>query len=231
MTLHPRLAWPVLVLAFVAMSAVAARSEDIARTDADSVGQAIARAVAERVGGDARVSVVKLQTSVSSDELVVASPEPGARTGAPARFTLFAGGSRLGSAVATVNVSARHVRARRSVARSEELTAEDVEEVDGPFVDELLRRVPALDDVIGARARRNLVSGEALTASDVDVPPVVRTGDAVQAIVRIGAVEAEGRAVASGSGNLGDIVRVTPPGTRRTLKARIIGPGKVEIVQ
>jgi flagella basal body P-ring formation protein FlgA len=60
---------------------------------------------------------------------------------------------------------------------------------------------------------------------------VVKTGDAVQVIVRIGAVEAEGRAVASGSGNLGDIVRVTPPGTRRTLKARITGPGKVEIVQ
>jgi len=40
-----------------------------------------------------------------------------------------------------------------------------------------------------------------------------------------------GRGVASGSGHVGDVIRVVNPGSRQPRKAKIIGPGSVEIVQ
>jgi flagella basal body P-ring formation protein FlgA len=196
-----------------------------------AIGAAIERAVAERIGRGVHVSVATLQTAVSATESVVASPEPGARTGAPARFTLFVGGSRVGSAVATVHVTGTHVRARRALGRDEPLTAGDVQEIDGPLGGQPLKRLPSLADVLGARLRRNVAAGEAITAAVIEVPAVVKSGDVVSATVRIGAVEAEGKAVAQGSGQVGDIVRVVPGGTRRLLRARITGPGQVEILQ
>lgn len=213
-------AWPALV-----------RSEAGVPSGAGAIGEAIERAVSERIGGGVRVSISTLQTAVSAPGSVVASPEPGARTEAPARFTLFVAGSRIGSAVATVHVAGTHVRARRALGRGEPLTANDVEEIDGPLGGQPLKRLPSLTDVLGARARRNVAAGEAMTAAIIEVPAVVTSGDVVTAIVRIGAVEAEGKGVAQGSGHVGDIVRVVPAGTRRLLKARITGPGQVEIVQ
>jgi flagella basal body P-ring formation protein FlgA len=195
------------------------------------IGEAIARAVAERIGGNANVIVSDVQTLATGHAALVASPEPGARTSTAARFTLYANGARVGTAVATVHVTARHARARRAIARGETLTAADVEDVDAALDDQPIRRVPVLADVIGARVKRNVIAGESITAVVIEVPPVVKSGDVVMATVRVGAVEAEGRTVASGSGHVGSIVRVTAPGTRRLLRARITGPGRVEILQ
>jgi flagella basal body P-ring formation protein FlgA len=209
------------------------RSEIISPAPAveSAVADAIARSVAGQVGGDARATVSALQTKVVSDGPLVASPEPGARTGGPARYTLFAGGARVGSAVATVQVAARHVRATRAIGRGEALAGGDVTEVDGVLVDQPIKRLPALQDVIGARVRRNVAAGEAITAAVIEVPAAVRSGETVATVIRVGAVEAEGKGVVSGSGHVGDVVRVTPPGTRRPLKARVVAPGRVEIIR
>jgi flagella basal body P-ring formation protein FlgA len=224
------LAW-LLAAAALAAAAVPLHAEGAAPVVTDAVADAIALAVAERVGGGAHAVVSKLQTKVVPKGQLVASPEPGARTGGPARFTLFAGGARLGSAVATVHVDARHVRATRALGRGDELAAGDIKEVNGPLRDQPIKRLPALQDVLGARLRRNVAAGEAITAAVIEVPAAVRSGDVVATVVRVGAVEAEGKAVVSGSGHVGDVVRVTPPGTRRPLKARVVGPGRVEIIQ
>ena len=223
--------WLVALAVLATTMGTAVRSEGMARTATGAVAEAVAQAVAERVGGEARVTVAKVQSAVSTTATIVASPAPGARTGVPARFTMFAAGKRIGTAVATVRVTARQVRARRALARNEHITAADVEEVEGDLVDQPMRRLPMLSDAIGARLRRNVAEGEPITAAVIEVPPVVRSGDAVRVIVRIGAVEAEGRGTASGSGYIGDIVNVINSGSRRPLKARITGAGQVEIIQ
>lgn len=223
--------WLVAVAVLATAMGTAVRSEGMARTATEAVAEAVAQAVAERVGGDARVTVTKVQSAVSTAAAIVASPAPGARTGMPARFTLFAGGKRIGTAVATVRVTATHVRARQALARNQHLTAADVEEVEAELVDQPMRRLPALSDAIGARLRRNVAAGEPITAAVIEVPALVKSGDAVRVVVRVGAVEAEGRGVASGSGYIGDIVRVVNSGSRRPLKARVTGPGQVEIIQ
>jgi flagella basal body P-ring formation protein FlgA len=198
---------------------------------ASGVREAIAQAVAERIGGEALVTVTALQTTVPDQMSLVASPEPGARTSAPARFVIFNGTTRVGMAVATVHVNARHVRARRAIARDSALVATDLEEINAPMRDQPIKRVPALADLVGGRLRRQVAAGEAITANVVQVEPLVRSGDKVAMVVRIGAVEAEGRGIASGSGHVGDVIRVMNSGTRRPMKARITGPGAVEIIQ
>jgi flagella basal body P-ring formation protein FlgA len=53
----------------------------------------------------------------------------------------------------------------------------------------------------------------------------------VDIIVRIGAVSVTGSGIASGSGQIGEQVRVMQPHSSRPLTARIVGPGAVEIVK
>jgi flagella basal body P-ring formation protein FlgA len=224
---HPVRFALVLTLIVVMLSIARAAFPD----DASPVRAAIAAAVASRIGEGALVTVTALQSDARVPQAVVAVPEPGARTSAPARFVLFADGARIGSAVATVHVNVPHVRAARAITRDEAFDRADIEEVNAPMRNQLMRRLPMLSDVVGARARRNIAQGEAITAAVVNVQPLVRSGDAVSVSVRVGAVEAEGRGVASGSGHVGDVIRVVNKGTKRPLKARIIGPGAVEILQ
>ncbi len=60
---------------------------------------------------------------------------------------------------------------------------------------------------------------------------LVRSGDRITIWVRIGGVQASGVGIASGSGQLGDTIRVLPSEGRRALTARITGPGTVEVKQ
>jgi flagella basal body P-ring formation protein FlgA len=213
------------VMPIVPAEAVASRAAE------ELVGAAIVGSVAERIGGSPRVTVRLLQAGYSGSAAVTAKPEPGARTGSPARFVLYEQGRRVGVAVATADVNVRHLRAERALVRLEPLSAGDFKVHDGPLVDELIRRVPVAEDVVGSRVRRNIAAGEAITASVIEVAPLVRSGDRVTVIVRVGAVEAESQGVASGSGHEGDVIRVAMPGSKRLRPAQIVGPRTVEVVR
>jgi flagella basal body P-ring formation protein FlgA len=158
-------------------------------------------------------------------------PEPGARVGTTSRFVLWRGGKRQGIAVAAVDVRATYVRAQRAIARDDEIAETDVTLVEGELRDVPMRRLPALTDVVGATPRRNVAAGEPLTAAILTLPPVVRSGEQVNVNVRVGDVQVGGRGVASGSGHVGDVIRVVNAGSRTPRKARITGPGSVEIIQ
>lgn len=198
---------------------------------APHVVKAIERAVIDRMGPDVSVSVIVLRTDVTSERTLAALADPGARTGQPVRFVLTAAAARKGMAIATVQVHARYARATRAIARDETLTAAAVEVVTGELPDVAFRRLPAADDIVGLRARRAIAPGEPLTAAVLDVPPVVQSGDEVTVRVAIGGVEATGVAIASGSGHVGDTIRIISPASRRALKARIIGRGAVEVLE
>ncbi len=57
--------------------------------------------------------------------------------------------------------------------------------------------------------------------------PLVRSGDEVTTLVRIGGVEARGRALAVADGRLGEDVRLLV--NNRSLRGRVVGPGEVEV--
>lgn len=60
---------------------------------------------------------------------------------------------------------------------------------------------------------------------------LIRSGDRITIVVKVGAVQATGVGIASGSGQMGDTIRVLPAEGRRALTARITGPGTVEVKQ
>jgi flagella basal body P-ring formation protein FlgA len=197
------------------------------------VPAAIERSVQERMG-DVRVEVVEMSgiERIKDGGLdVIATPEPGSRLGRAVRFILVAGGTRLGSVVATLNVTGSAVRSSRAIARGEELEADAIEVMDVELKDILLGRLPTLADVVGTQARRDIRKGEVLTEAIVIVPPLVKSGDEVRVSVSTGAIEVTGVGRASGSGHVGDLIRVLMPSNRRGLNARITGPGAVEIVR
>jgi flagella basal body P-ring formation protein FlgA len=201
-----------------------------------AVHDAIVAAVRARMG-DVQVRVADLRTSLTEapgrpagGTGLVAVPDPGARTGRSVQFTLRAGKRRAGSAVATVDVSAPHVRAARAFARDERLAAEALVAEDGAVVDVRFERLPGLDELVDTQARRAVAPREVMTTAVVAVPDVVRSGDEVQVVVRMGPIEATGLGRASGSGRVGDVIRVGRAGTRTLQRARIVAPGTVEIL-
>jgi flagella basal body P-ring formation protein FlgA len=216
---------------FVALMSAGAAAA-FAETDRGitSPAEAIARAVAERVGGRATVEVTALETTVAPERALHATPEPGGRAGTPMRFVLLVGRARRGVAVATVQVSASYARAVRAIGRNETIGAGDVEFVTGELPAAGMKRLPDPAEVVGLIARRDIAAGEPLTQAVLDVPLAVRSGEPVTLTVIAGTVQVTTRALAMSSGHEGDRVRVIPEGGK-ALRARITGPGTVEVSQ
>ena len=203
----------------------------IAASTAVTPAEAIRASVLQRLGVAAVAEVAHVATKVGEEAGLVAVPEATARLGKPARFVLSAGGVRRGVAVATVTVTCRCPRASRKIARNEAIDRSAIDLSDGPLRGLPIRPVPTVEALTGLSARRDIVAGEALTAAVLRVPPVVKSGDRVDVTVRIGVVSVTGTAIASGSGQVGDVIRIMQPHSSRLLPARIVGTGAVEIVQ
>jgi len=194
---------------------------------------AIEDAVAQRLGPDAIVTVQVTEVRVGEvPDGIVALPDQGTRVGASGRFTLFASGSRrvrIGEATALVSVTAETIRLKRAVARGAMLDVADIEQVhqalDGP-----LTPAARLEDIIGARARRDLAPGSTVSRADVIPEPIIKSGDSVRVIVRIGGVEVSGTAIALQSGAKNEVIRLTNPASRKTLMGRVVRRGEVEVI-
>ncbi len=198
--------------------------------DAGMVRSVIATSVSSRLGEHARVTVELLQAPGIAGA-VAASALPGTRVGMPARFLLTLADGRRVSAVARVTADARHLVAARNVPRNTELTADDVQWVDGPINGQLFDPLPSAGQVLGARARRAIARGEVITATVVKMPPAVRAGDPVTMVIRAGTMEVRGPGRAVSSGAVGDVIRVMRPAHREPLRGRIVEPAVVEILR
>lgn len=217
-----------LVLAVVLVAAAGAAAQGRATVTPE---EAIAVLVRQHFGAAAQVTVEGLATTVAAESGLVARPDATARVGKRSRFLLTAGGAHRGSAVATVAVRAVYPRAARDIARDEAIDASAIDLSEGTLPQVRIEAMPGRAVLAGQVARRNIAAGEPLVATVLRTPAVVRTGDTVDATIRVGLVEVTGTGIASGSGEVGDLIRVMQPHSSRLLKARIVGPGAVEIVE
>jgi flagella basal body P-ring formation protein FlgA len=194
------------------------------------------------MGQDADVRIEELEfktTPPPQGAILAANPEPGARLGRQNRFSLQwlppAGARRPaatgGYAVAKVFVAAEHVRATREIGRGETCAEGDVATSRGEVGAVLLQRLPALAEVVGTRVLRPIAADEVVTSIAVSVRPAVSSGDVVTMRVSADGVTVHGQAVAQQSGSEGDVIRVINRESRRALRARVTGPGRVEVVQ
>ena len=215
----------------LAATAFNAGAASVSRLATTSPAQAIQRAVAQRIGGDVSVQVTDLKTDVGSEAGLSAQLDPAARLGQPMRVVMFAGSLRRGAAVATVNAVARYARAAQAIKRDEVIGSSSIDIVTAALPELPLRRMPTPDEVLGVKARRAIAAGEALTSAVLVLPPSVKSGDKVTVKVTVGRVEVTGSAIASGTGNDGELIHILQPNTRRPMKARILGPGAVEVIE
>ncbi len=226
MDLFGRVALLAAVLTLAAIVRPAAAGEAAAVTPSE----AIARVVAERLGGDVAVEITSLDTEVQAERELQAMPEPGGRADERMRFVMMVGRARRGIALATVKVLGTYARAARAIGRDETIGGDAIELVHGELPPVALKRLPPPGGVAGHVARRDIAAGEPRTQAVVEVPPAVRPGDIVVLTVAVGTVEVVAQATASASGYEGEVIRVVPEGGR-PLRARITGPGSVEVVR
>lgn len=192
---------------------------------------AIVAAVRARMGrAVVAVDVEGLDTTVSPVADLVAQPDPAGRAGRATRFTLGTGAGRQGSAVATVRVRALVARARVALDRGTTLDAGQIVVSEDEVRDLPMAYLPTVEELTGRRVRRSVAAGEVLTLALAEVPPVVQAGDPVTVGVTVGHVRVTAEGIASGSGRVGDIVRVQRPGRRGLLTARVRGRGEVEVL-
>ena len=196
-----------------------------------AVRAAIAASVSARLGNAARVDVDVLQTPADLAAVVTAAPLPGSRFGTPARFLVTLADGRRATVIARVTADAGHVVASRSVARDADVTADDVEWVEGSLDGQPLDTPTPMTEILGLRARRAIARGEVVTAALVRTPDAVRAGDPVTLVIRRGPIEARGAGRAVSSGVVGETIRVQRPGSREPLRARVTEPGVVEILK
>lgn len=188
---------------------------------------AIARAVASRMGAAARVTAC--DAPETPGRWIEAAPDMAARIGEASWFTLT--GERTGTRVkATVDIIAPHVRAAETLARGRVIAADDVTATDGPATGARFARLLTPNDVTGARVTRPIDAGSVLQAADVAIPPLVKAGEPVTAVVRIGAVEVTAAMTAIDGGSIGDEIRIALADRKRMLRGRIVGPGRVEVM-
>jgi flagella basal body P-ring formation protein FlgA len=201
---------------------------------------ALIRAIQAKMGPSAAVTLEKLSVSFDTNTDVpelTAVPEPGSRIGRHIRFALLrrvthpqTGTRRVGTATAVVRVAIEHVRAAVAVERGVILSDTDLATSHDEVGIAPLAPVPVLADVVGSRTLRNLAAGELVTNALVRVQPLVKSGDTVQVLARVGNVEAVGRAIAQQSGRRHDRVRLINPDSKRHLVGRVTGPGQVEVI-
>jgi len=226
-----------LVLAAAAIGAAAAPIAGtpvaLPATEAD-VRAAIVRAVQARVARPgARVEVtvedVRIRGAIAGTGLR-ATPDAGSRAGGPMRFILHGEGdrgARVGSADAVVRLRTAYAQATRALGAGAILTAADVAAVAGDPGRVPLQPLPQADALIGARLRRAIAAGGPIAGDAVTAAPLVRRGDDVATMVRVGPVVARGRATTLDDGVLGALVRLQIE--QRRLRGRVRGAGEVEI--
>jgi len=205
---------------------------------------AIAGAVKARLGAGAEVIVGSVQIFTRDPDACrggaecQVTPDPAARLGHTIRFTLSAVRhdgpavrfERIGVAEAGVTVSAAVPRATAVIRRGDALSPANVDAAAETLSDVPLRRLPDLNDVIGARAVRDIAPGERLAAGMILIPPAIRTGQHVTAYSRVDGIEVSASLMAAESGVSGDIIRLVNPDSRKSLRARILSPSRVEVI-
>lgn len=135
------------------------------------------------------------------------------------------------SAVARIKATANVLMAVDAIPQGKALTEQNtkIESRDVTTVKDPILQGPGEDR--NWVARRTIQSGSIITASDVALPPAIRTGDSVTLTVKCGSVALRTSAEAKQDGRVGDSIRVKSGVSNEDVRARITGPGAVEIAR
>jgi flagella basal body P-ring formation protein FlgA len=187
-------------------------------------------AMLERIGAGAEVRIRSLTPLPAEGAYRDARPDPSAVLGRPLRFTLIPESGSPVVVVADLDVVVDHARARRAIARSQAVTADDLEPVRAVVQGLPLRPLMTAAALAGARALRPIEAGAIVQTAFVSAKRAIEPGDRVTAVATVGAIEVSAVLVAADGGPIGATIRVVNPETRRVIKGRIVAEGRVEVL-
>jgi len=198
---------------------------------AETARDAVAAAVRARMG-DVDVTVERFPSGEPTGVFSHATPDPGAVLGKAIWFTMTREDGLSANVRASVElrVIGRVVKASRAIERGTTLDAANltVEPIELKALP--LRALPAMGELAGAKTLRPLAAGQTIERAFVASKRAINAGDAVTAYAVTGALEVSASAIAADAGNPGDVIRVSLPGSRRYLRAKVISTGVVEVV-
>lgn len=183
---------------------------------------------------DVTLTEVVCETAPAATRADEAVPEPGSRSDGPVRFVLYAteGTSRVraGRLTAVVAVSVPHVRTVAAQPARARLAGDMIAVRHGSVGRVPFGLLPTFEEVVGQQLRRAAAADAVLTMAALARAALVRSGGEVVTVARVDGLEVRGRAVAAQSGDLGDIVIVVNPDSRKRLRGRVVAPATVEVL-
>ena len=130
----------------------------------------------------------------------------------------------------TLYETAEVVIPARALARGETISRNDIV-VERRPKGEAGDAVHRAETVIGQAPRRELRAGQLLRPADLMKPELVVRGEPVTLVFESTGVKVTVQAKAMESGTLGDMVQVLNPQSKRTVQAKVAGPGRVVIAR
>ncbi|MGC8120538.1 flagellar basal body P-ring formation chaperone FlgA [Marinobacter sp. VGCF2001] len=119
--------------------------------------------------------------------------------------------------------------AARPLARGERLSAEQVTRASVQINASRRGVLTRKESVSGMMMRRPVKAGTVITPNLLEAPDAIERGDHVIIVARSGSFSVSSRGKALANAGLGEQVLVENLRSSRTIKARAVGPGRVEI--
>ncbi len=119
--------------------------------------------------------------------------------------------------------------ASHSLPRSSTLTEDDIDLTERRLSDLPSGYITEPGEAIGQETRRNFTKGDPFRVSALTPPKVVKRGDAVVVEASTGGIAVITPGEALADGRVGQQIRVKNSRSERTIKAVVVGPGRVEV--
>jgi flagella basal body P-ring formation protein FlgA len=121
------------------------------------------------------------------------------------------------------------VMVTRPLKRGETLSGDDVAMVERDIGQLNQSYLTAADQAVGYTLTRPVVADQVLTPGHLEQTSVVQKGDQVVIVARSGAINVRMPGEAMNAGSVGEQIRVRNLTSERVIKARVTGPGSVEV--
>ena len=131
--------------------------------------------------------------------------------------------------MAQVDAQADVVTPNRYIKPDETISAEDLTVARVPLPAGAADFVFDMQDAIGKRAVRGLPSDKPIRGSGIAQPYIVRKGDRVTIEARRGGLIIHAVGLTKSSGLVGQLITVTNQDSGKDLRAKVIGPGTVQV--
>lgn len=106
----------------------------------------------------------------------------------------------------------------------------DITFIDAPAKDVTSAVIVSKDRLVGMTPRRGVAAGKAITTADLQMPTVVKKGDAVTMTLRSGTLQLTAQGKALESGAAGERVRIVNIASNQVVDAIVTGPQSADVV-